>query len=247
MKALVCIKRVPDTSGTVTLTDDAQSVDGRYTGYTMSDHENCAVEVALQAADEVCIASVGSADSVEQIRGALALGATAAVHVEADPVAFGPADVARELAGVVSGMGDVDLVLTGNDAADTGDFQVPIRLAYALGWPVATGIKTVTVEDGTAVCVGDSPDGGSETYRLPLPAVVAVLEGGVEPRYPTVKGRMAAKKVGIDARDAAGAPQGTDRVKLKLPPPVPSNVEVLGKGPAAAGAVVDVFGRLGVL
>lgn len=247
MKALVCIKRVPDTSGQVTLTDDAQAVDGRYAGYTVSDHENCALEVALQAADEVGVVSVGGADTVEQIRSALALGATAAVHVQADPVTLGPADVARELAAVVTGMGDVDLVLTGNDAADTGDFQVPIRLGYALGWPVVTGIKTVTVQDGTAVCVGDSPEGGTDTYRLPLPAVVAVLEGGVEPRYPTVRGRMAARKVTIDTRAAATGPQGTDRVRLRLPPPVPSTVEVLGQGPGAAGAVVDVFARLGVL
>lgn len=247
MKALVCIKRVPDTSGQITLTDDAQSVDGRYAGYTMSDHENCAVEVALQAADEVGVVSVGTDDAVEQIRSALALGATSAVHVQADPTALGPADVARELAAVVTGLGDVDLVLTGNDAADTGDFQVPIRLGHALGWPVVTGIKTVTVQDGTAVCTGDSPDGGTDTYLVPLPAVVAVLEGGVEPRYPTVRGRMAARKVSVDTRPAATEPQGTDRVRLTLPPPVPSAVEVLGKGPDAAGAVVDVFGRLGVL
>ena len=154
--------------------------------------------------------TLGDADAVEQLRAALAVGCTAATHVEADPSRLGPADVAREIAAVVrdqAAAGDgPDLVLLGNDAADSGDFQVGIRLAYELGWPVVNGVATVSVEDGTVVASGSGPD-GHETYRVPLPAVVTVLEGGVEPRYPTVPGRMKAKKVAIEhahARHRAG-------------------------------------------
>ena len=82
---------------------------------------------------------------------------------------------------------------------------------------------------------------------MPLPAVVTVLEGGVEPRYPTVPGRMKAKKVEIEQRTPAAEPAGPKRVRLLLPPPQPSNVQVLGKGAEAAPAVVDLFERLGVL
>lgn len=251
MRALVCVKRVPDSSGQVVLTEDAQAVDGRFAGFTISDHENCAVETAVQVSDDVTVITVGPAEAAEQLRSALGVGASAAVHVEAEPKDLGPADVAREIAAVATehegeGRG-YDLILLGNDAADSGDFQVPIRLAHALGRPVVTGIKTVTVEDDHAVCVGDGPDGGSETYRLPLPAVVAIMEGGVEPRYPTIKGRMAAKKVVIETRGLSGTTMGASRVQLTLPPPVPSNVQVLGEGPEAAGAVVDLFARLGVL
>lgn len=251
---LVCVKRVVDSTGEVVLTDDAQSVDGRFAGYTMSNHEECAVELAVQIASATggtaTVMTLGEPEAVEQLRAALAVGCTAATHVEADPTAFGPADVAREIAAVVRAHEadgrPHDLVLLGNDAADTGDFQVGIRLAYELGRPVVNGAAIVAVEDGAAVAGVKSPD-GRETYRVPVPAVVTVLEGGVEPRYPTVPGRMKAKKVEIEQRTPATEPRGSKRVRLLLPPPQPSDVQVLGKGADAAPAVVDLFEKLGVL
>ena len=142
-RGLVCIKRVVDSSSEVVLTEDGQAVDGRFAGFTMSAHEECAVELAVQIAaatgGTATVLTLGDADAVEQLRAALAVGCTAAVHVVADPQTFGPADVAREIAAVA---GDYDLVLLGNDAADSGDFQVGIRLAYELGRPVVNGVST---------------------------------------------------------------------------------------------------------
>lgn len=253
---LVCIKRVPDFSGEVLLSEDAQSADARFVGYTLSDHDSAAVELAVQIASatdgKATVLSVGSADCVEQLRSALGVGCTAAVLVEADPVAVGPADIAREIAAVVrdheatpEGGTAYDLVLLGNDAADSGDFQVGIRLAHELDRPVVTGMQTISVADDVAHLRGDGPD-GLETYEVPLPAVVTVLEGGVEPRYPTITGRMKAKKVQVETRPPAQAPVGSGRVRLTLPPPSPSTVEILGEGPQAAAAVVDLLQRLGV-
>jgi electron transfer flavoprotein beta subunit len=91
----------------------------------------------------------------------------------------------------------------------------------------------------------DGPD-GPETYTVPFPMVATVLEGGVDPRYPTLKGRMAAKKVEIEVRKPAAEPAGSGRVGLRLPPPTPTQVEILGEGPSAAAAVVDLFEKLGV-
>jgi electron transfer flavoprotein beta subunit len=244
MSTLVCVKRVVDSSSEVVLTEDAQAVDGRYAGFTMSAHEECAVELAVRLGD-ARVLTLGDAEAVEQLRAALAVGCTAATHVVADAQTFGPADVAREIAAVVREHGP-DLVLLGNDAADSGDFQVGIRLAYELGWPVVNGARTLSVDDGVATVHVAGPD-GHETYRVPLPAVVTVLEGGVEPRYPTVPGRMKAKKVAIEEREPTAAPAGPARVRLLLPPPAPSNVQVLGKGPEAAPAVVDLLEQLGVL
>ena len=251
---LVCIKRVPDSSGEVVLTGDEQAVDGRYAGFTTSAHEECAVELAVQVAaateGRAGVLTLGDEDAVEQLRSALAVGCTAATLVEVEPSRFGPADVAREIAAVVRDHAAVgegpDLVLLGNDAADSGDFQVGIRLSYELGWPVVNGVSRVSVEDGTVIASGAGPD-GHETYRVPLPAVVTILEGGVEPRYPSVPGRMKAKKVPIEQRAAVAEPVGPSRVRLLLPPPQPSDVQVLGKGPEAAPAVVDLLERLGVL
>lgn len=251
---LVCVKRVVDSSSEVVLTEDGQGVDGRFAGFTTSAHEECAVELAVRiaadAGDGATVLTLGDADAVEQLRAALAVGCTAATHVVADPQSFGPADVAREIAAVVRDHEAAgtphELVLLGNDAADTGDFQVGIRLAYELGWPVVNGISSVTVADGEVTASGSGPD-GHETFRLPLPAVVTVLEGGVEPRYPSVPGRMRAKKVPIEERRPTADPVGPSRVRLVLPPPSPSTVQVLGKGPDAAPAVVDLFEQLGVL
>jgi electron transfer flavoprotein beta subunit len=245
---LVCIKRVPDAAGEVLLTADEQALDARFVGFTVSAHENCAVELAVRIGDTTVL-TLGPADTVEQLRGALGVGAKAAVLIEADPIGYGPADIAREIAAVVSA-GDSagsswDLVLLGNDAADTGDFQVGIRLAYALGRPVVNGVRTVSVDGDVATAQGAGPD-GVETWQVPLPAVVTVLEGGVEPRYPTITGRMKAKKTPIETVAPRHEPRGPARVRLTLPPAQPSTVDVLGEGPDAAAAVVDLLQRLGV-
>ncbi len=250
----MCIKRVPDTGGEVTLTADGQGIDARYVGFTISAHESCAVELAVRiaAADggTATVLTLGPQDAVEQLRSALGVGCSGAVLVEAEPAGFGPADVAREIAAVVEAHAaegrTYDLVLLGNDAADTGDFQVGIRLAYLLGRPVVNGARTVEAADGVVTAQVAGPD-GVETFAVPPPAVVTVLEGGVEPRYPTITGRMKAKKAKIEVVPPSAEPRGSGRVRLTLPPAQPSEVEVVGEGPDAAPAVVDLLQRLGVV
>ena len=252
---LVCIKRVPDLGGEIGLTPDGMDVDDSSLGHTVSPHEDCAVELAIQVAKDTegraTVLTLGSSDAVEQLRNALALGCTGAVLVEADASAYGPADVAAAIADVVRAHEEAgttyDLVLLGNDASDTGDFQVGIRLSYLLDRPVVAGVSTLSVSGGRVEARGGSPDGGTEIFDVALPAVLTVSEGGIEPRYPSIPGRMKAKKVAIEEIAPTGSPTGPGRVRLKLPPTQPSQVEVLGDGPEAAVAVVDLFEKLGVL
>ncbi len=254
MRVLVCVKRVPDVAGEIALTDDEQAVDARHVGFTVSNHEHSAVELAIRAAEStggtVTLLSVGPPEAAEQLRNLLGLGAHAATLVEADPLTLGPTDVAREIAAVVEAHAAAgapyDLVLLGNDAADSGDFQVGIRLAYALDWPVVVGAATVD-PDGDRVTTRHDSTHGEEVYSLPLPAVVTVLEGGVEPRYPTLKGRMASKKIAIETRTSAVEAVGSGRVRLRVPTARPSSVEIIGEGPEAAPALVDLFEQLGAL
>ncbi|MPZ60367.1 MAG: electron transfer flavoprotein subunit beta/FixA family protein [Propionibacteriales bacterium] len=251
---LVCVKRVPDVSEQIVVSDDGRSIDTRHLGYTVSTHEECAVELAVQAATatggEATVLSLGSEDSAEQLRDAIAVGCSRAVLVEADPERFGPADVAAAIAGVVRRHATegtaYDLVLVGTDAADTGDFQVGMRLAYMLELLVVSGISTFEVEDGTVVAHGDGPD-GAETYELARPAVLAIKEGGVTPRYPSIPGRMKAKRTPIETVTPDVEPVGSGRVRLKLPPEQASSVEILGEGAEAAPAVVDLLVRIGVV
>ena len=143
MEVLVCVKRVPGASGRVTLTDDGRAVDARHVGWTVSPHEESAVECAVQAVEaqggSATVLSVGTEDSLEQMRDALAMGVGAAVLVEADADGWGPSDVAAAIADVVTARRDAgqpyDLLLFGNEAGDTADFQVGIRVAYRLGLP----------------------------------------------------------------------------------------------------------------
>ena len=251
---LVCVKRVPDVSGEVTLTADEQSVDATHLGWTVSPHEECAIELATQIAGatggEATVLSVGPEEAIEQLRDAIAVGCHKAVLVEADLAALGPVDVTRAIASVVraheAAGTTYDVILLGNDAADTGDFQVPVRLAYALERPVVTGISTCEVSGETLVARGDGPD-GPEVFELPMPAVVAVMEGGVTPRYPSIPGRMKAKKAPIERVAFEDEPVGSGRVRLKLPEVEKREVRILGTGPEAAPAVVDVMEELGVL
>ncbi|WP_289017639.1 electron transfer flavoprotein subunit beta/FixA family protein [uncultured Ornithinimicrobium sp.] len=251
---LVCVKRVPDDSGEVVLTEAEDAVDGRYAGWTMSAHEECAVEIAVgvagATAGEVTVLSLGGEDSTEQLRAALAVGAHAAVRIDAEADAFGPGDVAAAIAAVVHAKeaagGGYDLVLVGNDAADTGDHQVGVRLAHLLQRPVVAGAQQVAVTDGRAeVRVGTAT--GTEVYDLPLPAVATVLEGGVEPRYPTITGRMRARKTPVEVVPPGVEPRGTGRLGLRVLPPPENQVEVLGHGADGAVRLAAVLRELGVV
>ncbi|MBM6400763.1 electron transfer flavoprotein subunit beta/FixA family protein [Phycicoccus sonneratiae] len=251
---LVCVKRVPDPTGEVVLTPDGLRVDGRFAGYTTSAHEEAAVALAVQLAEPsggtVTVLSVGSEDSIEQIRSGIAVGATDGILVEADADLLGPADVASAIAEAVQGREAAgtgyDLVLLGNDAADTGDFQVGIRLSYLLDRPVVAGIQTVEVEGDRATLRGEGPE-GTEVYEVDLPAVATVLEGGVAPRYPSVMGRMRAKKAEVETVAWSGTASGSGRDALTVPEPPPSEVTVLGEGPSAAPALVAVLRELKVV
>lgn len=268
MNILVCIKRVPDIPGSVSLDGSGTDIETGSLGHTMSSHEECAVELAIQTAAEtkgtVTVLTLGPAEAVEQLRAAVAVGASDGILIEAaDPAAFGPEDIASIIGDVIRDRAEAgqsfDLVLVGNDAADTGDFQVGIRLAYDLEYPVLTSIQTLSAT-GSAGSTGGGVSGtasrieahgigpaGTETFALDLPAVIAVQEGGVDPRYPSITGRMKAKKAPIVEYDAPEPGTGNPRIRLELPPEKANAVTILGEGPDAAPALVDVLEEIGVI
>ena len=142
--------------------------------------------------------------------------------------------------------GPFDLIIFGNESADSGGFQVGVRVARALDRPMVTGAKGLTVEEDVA-SVRREIDGVQEVYELPLPAVVGVKEGINLPRYPTMKGRLTSRKATVDAINATGEAGGQAMVTLLSPPEVASHLVVLGDGVTAAPAVVDVLDELGLL
>jgi len=254
VEVLVCVKRVPATGGRIVLTADEQEIDTKYLGFTVSPHEECAVEEAVRMVEahggSSTVLTLGPAAAEEQLRDAMAVGVDRAILLETDgrewsPIATAEAIVAAVRAQEAAGAG-FDLLLFGNEAADTGDFQVGIRVAVALDLPCVTGVKALEVRDGTAVAKREA-DGGWEVFEVPLPAVVTVKEGINLPRYPSVPGRLRARKKEIERGVPEWRPAGPEKVRLRLPEEQGSAVEILGTGPADAPRVVEVLRQLGVL
>jgi electron transfer flavoprotein beta subunit len=254
VNVLVCVKRVPATGGRIELTADEQEIDTRFLGFTVSPHEECAVEEALRLTagndGASTVLTLGPAAAVEQLQNALAMGIDRAVLLETDgrewdPGATAEAIVAAVRAEAAAGL-DYDLLLFGNEAADTGDYQVGVRVAYALGLPCVTGIKSLEIGDGKVVARREAAS-GSEVFEAPLPAVVTVREGINLPRYPSIPGRIRAKRQAIERSEPAWPGNRLSKVRLKLPPEQEKRVEVLGHGAEAAPRVAEVLEDLGLV
>jgi electron transfer flavoprotein beta subunit len=255
MEILVCVKRVPATGGRISLTADSQAIDTRFLGFTISPHEECAVEEAVRIVEaqggSSIVLTLGPAAAEEQLRDAMAIGIDRAILLETDGREFDPVATAAAIVDAIrvqeARQGPFDLILFGNEAADTGDFQVGIRVAVALDRPVINGVKSLTVGDGRAAARREAPTGGWETYDVPLPAIVSVKEGLNLPRYPSIPGRLRAKRKEIERIEPAWSSAGPVKLELRLPEEQGTPVEVLGRGPEAAPAVVDLLTRIGVL
>ena len=255
MDILVCVKRVPATGGRINLTADGQEIDTRFLGFTISPHEECAVEEAVRIVEaqggSTTVLTLGPASAEEQLRDAMAVGIERAVLLETDGREFDPTATSNAIVDAIRAQeaanGPFDLVLFGNEAADTGDFQVAIRVAVALERPVVTGIKSLSVAGGRASARREAAGGGWETYDVPLPAVLSVKEGLNLPRYPSVPGRLRAKRKDVVRIEPGWSSNGTRKLGLRLPEEQGTPVEVLGNGPEAAPTVVDLLQRIGVL
>jgi electron transfer flavoprotein beta subunit len=248
---LVCVKRVPMTGGTIVLTADEQAIETRHLGFTISPHEECGVEEAVRLVEahggESVVLTLGPAEAEEQLRDCMAIGANRAIHLVTDGEEWDPQATAAAIVDAIRADGTAfDLILFGNESADAGNYQVAIRVAYALGLPVVSGIKGIAVADGQLRCEREA-GGGRDVYELPLPAVVSVLEGLNLPRYPSVPGRMRAKSKPVAASTPARGELRLERRRLVVPAGQGKQAEVLGHGPDAAPRVVEILQQIGVL
>jgi electron transfer flavoprotein beta subunit len=254
LRILACIKRVPITGGRIVLTEDSRAIETRHLGFTMSPHEECGVEEAVRITEanggESVVMTLGPAEAVEQLRDAMALGIDRAVHLQTDGLEWDGEATASALTDAIkadeAASGPFDLIFFGNESADSGGFQVGARVAFALGRPCVTGLKRVAVE-GRSVHCEQEVEGGRDVYVVPLPAVVTVKEGLNLPRYPSVPGRMRAGRKPVAVSTPARPDQRLELVRLVVPEGQGRRAEVLGTGPAAAPAVVEMLRKAGVL
>jgi electron transfer flavoprotein beta subunit len=249
MRVLVCIKRVPAPGARIVLTEDGRAIDTRLLSFAISPHEECAVEEAVRIAEaqegQVTVLTLGPPEAEEQLRAALAVGANEAVLIPTDGSDWDPISTATAITKAIEDLESddrFDLILFGNESADSGGYQVGIRVARALGRPVVSGIKGINVEDGSLRLRRETAV-GSEIYALPLPAVVTVKEGINLPRYPTLKGRLNAKKVEVQRIEEDRSGSGQVMVRLITPPQDVSETTILDD----ASAVVDLLRELQVV
>jgi electron transfer flavoprotein beta subunit len=249
MKILVAIKQVPDTATQVKIGADGKSIDTAGITWIVSPYDEYAVEEALRIKEkrgqgEVVAISLGPERVKESLRSCLAMGCDRAIHL--NDAAWNDADTlatARALAAVIKQEAP-QLVLSGRQAIDDDMGAVTAQLAELLGWPCAYWIMEETIDgDGKTVRAARQAEGGLEVFDLPLPAILSAQKGLNEPRYPTLKGIMGAKKKEIrdvKASDLgwASAPPQLSIVGLEaLPPRAPGRV-IQGDVPTAAKELV---------
>jgi electron transfer flavoprotein beta subunit len=254
MDVLVCVKRVPATAGHIALSADGQEIDTRYLGFTVSPHEECAVEEAVRLIEKhggtSTVLTLGPEAAIDQLRDAMALGIERAILLETDGREWDPVATASAIVEAIEGERaagrSYDLVMFGNESADSAGYQIGVRVADALDLPCVTGIKALEVANRKAM-VRRQTEAGWETAELPLPAVLTVKEGINLPRYPSLPGRLKAKKKEIERIKPQWQDGGLEKIRLRLPVQAQHTVEILGKNGDAGVQVVELFQRLRLL
>ncbi len=219
MKIAVCVNHVPDSETRVKIDAGGLSIDRTGINYMMSPYDEVAVEEALRMREkfkgEVTVLSLGSDKHKETLRKALAMGVDKALLLKDDMerdsygVAVGLAAALKPLA--------LDVILFGKQSIDYDDAQVGILVAEMLGLPSVGVVTKIDVQDGKAVCVREI-EGGHETVETRLPSVFLAQKGLNEPRYPSLKGIMAAKNKPIEEHTAAPAERVVEILAMHKPP-----------------------------
>ncbi len=240
MKIIVCIKRVPDTEARIKVS--GTSIDTTGVKFVSSPYDEFAMETALRLKEakgegEIIAMSLGEASSAEQLRSALAMGADRAILLKGQPSIDGSA-TARALAAEIK-THNPDLVLCGMKAVDNDQQQVGAMLAEYLDLPCVTVVAEVEVQDGKIVAHREV-EGGVEIVEASLPAVVTTTKGKHEPRLPSLKGIMAAKKKPLEEKDAQ-LPEARMQVRSLANPPERSGGKIVGQGADAVPELVRLL------
>ena len=205
MNVVVCVKQIPDPAAPQSL-DSSHNID-RSGKMIIDEADTYGVEMALQLVDkagggEVTVASMGSANDVAGLRSALAMGAAKAIIVSDDTLRGTDAlGTAKVLAAVIRRV-NPDLVLCATESSDGYTGTTPVQIAELLSWPSITFAKSVTVE-GSLLQVNRQTESGYDEVNSPLPCVVTVTAGVVQPRYASFKGIMSAKSKPVEVLSVA--------------------------------------------
>jgi len=243
VKIAVCIKRVPDTEARIKIGADGKSIDESGVKFVLNPYDEFAVEEALRLKEkagsgEVVVVALGGDATQETMRTALAMGADRGVLLKVDAVPLDPVPVARALADELRD-GAYDLVLCGKLAVDDSSHATGILVAELLGIPSVGAVSTLAVADGAGTAEREI-EGGVEAVRFALPAVVTAEKGLNEPRYPALKGIMAAKKKPLEVKPITLAGAGLEVLELTYPPERKAG-RIVGEGADAVPALIEAL------
>jgi electron transfer flavoprotein beta subunit len=250
MNIVVCVKYVPDATAERTFNTGDNTVDRSSVDGLLSELDEYAVEEALQIRDategEVTILTVGPEQASAAVRKSLQMGADKGVHVMDDAIHGSDAVATSLVLAKAIDQSDYDLVLCGMSSTDGSMGVVPSMLAERLQLPQLTLASEVSV-DGSTVTVQRDGDAATETGRASTPLVLSVTDQINEPRYPSFKGIMAAKKkpvetynladLGLSAADVGLAQAWTRVERLEARPPRSTGTIVKDQGDGAAKLV----------
>lgn len=243
MKIAVCIKRTPDSESRFKIASTGAGIDEAGLKFDVDDFAGFAVEAALllnekQGAGETVVVAVGPDAVQETLRKAMSMGADRAIQLKADSQPVDGLAVAKAIAAELKG-GGYDLILFGKHAFDTSAGIVGTAVAELLGVPGVTAVSKLDIANGRGSARREI-EGAGEMVEFALPAVVTIDEGIARPRYPSLKGIMAAKKKPLETKPAQ---LGTIRVTVKsmeLPPDRPPG-RIIGEGAAAVPELVKLL------
>lgn len=243
MKIAVCIKRVPDSETRVKIAADGKTIDEAGVKFVMNPYDEFAVEEALRRKEkagtgEVAVFCLGPAAAQETIRTALATGADRGVLLQVDKTPTDPFEAAKLIAAELKGT-SWDLILFGRMAIDDYNTQVGTLVAELLGLPCVTAVSHLDI-DGTKGVAEREIEGGIEVVDFSLPAVLTTDKGLNEPRYPALKGIMAAKKKPLEVKPAQPGAGALEVVAL-TPPPERKEGKIVGEGAGAVGELVRLL------
>jgi electron transfer flavoprotein beta subunit len=239
MNIVVCVKQVPDTWSERTLRESDSTLDRDAADAVINELDEFAIEEGLRLAEahggEVTILSMGPGRATESIRKALSMGADKAVHLVDDALAG--SDVLATSAALASVLTQIgfDLVILGSESTDARTGVLAAMLSERLGVPQLSYASKVVI-DGNSITINRLADYGYDTVIASLPAVVSVVEKINEPRYPSFKGIMAAKKKPVQTMSAADA--GIDPGTVGLANAASEVLSFAKRPPRQAGTIV---------
>ena len=247
MKIVVCVKQVPDTEAEKRLLPDTWTVDRESSNPVLNEMDEFAIEEALKLVEahggEVTVLTMGPDNADSALRKALSMGADAGIHLVDDALAGSDAVATSYAIAQALATTEYDLVILGSEASDARTSLVPAMLAERLGLPQLTFASKVTI-DGTAIQIQRLTDYGHDIVEASLPAVVSVVEKINEPRYPSFKGIMAAKKKPVQTLDLAAL--GLDAASVGWAGSRSKVVDATVAPPRAKGTIVTDEGNGGV-